>query len=276
MNFAYVGEYSVGATLTAAAQAKVAIDALVGVSLPSLTVTAGAKAAIDALIGVSLPEAQAKLAGYIRAQAPSVSFDIGVQIAATATALTTSLAELSAQPGGVALAGALTASLAALLEAQAAIKAFNPALSLQIDTSIAAAAQLNVSATAGVTGPNLNMALIAAKIAELGAIVGTIEAQASVSADLAGVLSLGGVQVVEEQARISAQLGSKFGASGLRLLSPFRLTRFPHWASIWTCTCCSYFRRARALGVLCRRRSKLDSVDDENGDDEYRQPNRNP
>ncbi|MEN6535508.1 MAG: hypothetical protein ABFD89_17725 [Bryobacteraceae bacterium] len=217
MTFAYVGEFSVGATLTATAQAKAAIDALVGVSLPSLTLTASAKAAIDALVGVSLPEVQAKLAGYLQLQIPSPSFDIGAQIGFAATGLATALADLSAIPGGAALAATLTGALAAQLAAQAAIKSFDPDLALKIDTSIAAAASLNVSVDSGVSGPNLNMALIATKVAELGAIVGTIEAQAEVSAALAGILAGGGTQIINTQAQLSAQLGGALGASGLML-----------------------------------------------------------
>lgn len=223
MNFAYVGEFSVGATLTA---------------------TASAMGAIDALVTASLPEVSAKLAGYLQLQIPSPSFDINAQIAATGVNLAASLSALGSMPGGAGLVTALTGSLSALLTAQAAIKAFNPSIALEIDTSIAAAASLNVSVSAGVSGPNLNMALIASKVIELEAIKASIEAQASLSASLAANLSAGGLRLyrfdgsIGELASIGAQLQTQAlaafgGAANAQIHLMFWLpTNAGCWASL--------------------------------------------
>lgn len=219
MTITSLGELSVGATLTA---------------------TTSATAAVSASVGLALPEATAKLAGYTLLSVPSPSFDMSAQLALTAAAYASALAELTAYPGGagVALAAALTAGVAAQAAAQLAVKGLDPALALKIDAALAGKAALDVQASAGVSGPNINLALIADMIATLTATVGTLEAQADIAASISANLGVGGLKVYRFDGDIStagSELQAQISADGLSGSFHFVVmlpTTAPAWSAL--------------------------------------------
>jgi hypothetical protein len=203
MTITNCGTVSVGATLTATATATASINALAGV-------TVGAAAAIDALAGLTAPEIAAKLQGYLLMQVPSPSFDISLQLATATSALATAVGELTAMvPTGPGLALALTGAVAAQAAAQLAIKGYNSDVALKIDAALASIASLQVQMSAGVSGPNINLVLIAEQIANLLAAQASITAQAAVSASATAAASA--------QASVAAGIDISLGVSGLRL-----------------------------------------------------------
>lgn len=202
MTLTVVGDVSVGGCLTATTTATGSINALAGV-------TTGAAGAIDALVGLTAPEISAKLAGQLLLQIPSPTFDMSAQLALTAAAYVSAVAELSALPGGVALAAALTAGVAAQAAAQLAIKGASPSVALKIDAALAGKASLDVQASAGVSGPNINLTLIASQIALLGAALASVEAQ--------GAIAVAANAAASAQASVAAGIDLSLGVSGLRL-----------------------------------------------------------
>jgi hypothetical protein len=186
----------------------------------TLTATAAATAAIDALVAIGLPEVIAKLSGYVSLTLPSATLDISAQATAAAEALAEVSAEIAALPGGVgvAVAAGLAAGIAAQTAAQLAIKGISPALSVKVDATLAAIASLNVQATAGVTGPNVDLALIGRIAAGLEILKASIEAQAALSASIAASLAVGGLKVYRfdgDLATAGAELQAQITADGL-------------------------------------------------------------
>lgn len=184
----------------------------------TLTAAASASAAVTATVGLALPEVSAKLAGYTLLSVPSPSFNMGVQVGLTASALASALTELSALPGGIALAGTLTAAVAAQAAAQAAIRTLNPSLALKVDSALSGKAALDVQASSGVSGPNVNLALNAQMIATLGATLATLEGQASLAGGISASLGVGGLRVYRFDGDISTagtELQAQIDADGI-------------------------------------------------------------
>lgn len=193
----------------------------VGAALPS---TAQATAAIDVLVAASLAEVSAKLEGYIALALPSPSFDISAQITGAVQAYTSATAEVSAIPGGATLVAALDAAVAAQTAAQLAIAAFAPGSSAKIDAALAAKAGLNVQVTAGVSGPNINVALITQIVAQLTALKASIEAKASLSASIGSNLAAAGINVYRFDGDVSvagSELQGQINADALSGQSHF-------------------------------------------------------
>lgn len=189
----------------------------VGSALPCAVTAVGA---VNASVGLALPEATAKLAGYAKLSVPSPSFDMTAQLALTANGLAAAIVELQALPGGagVALATALTAGITAQATAQAAIKTAAPAIALKIDSALAGKAALDVQASAGISGPNVNFPLIAEMISMLGETIATLEAQASIAAGISANLGVGGVRAYRFDGDLSVagnELHAQFGAEGI-------------------------------------------------------------
>lgn len=168
----------------------------VGVAVPAIV---EASSGISAAAAASISELTATLDGYLRAQASAVGapeFSVGAQLAVAGEALVAASAELSALPGGAALAAGLTAGIAAQATAIATIKGTYPSVGAKIESAVAAVAQLSASVSLGVVGPNLDMALVAAKIAVLEGIKATIEAQLDLAARISSIAAVGGVTLL--------------------------------------------------------------------------------
>ncbi len=185
----------------------------------ALPVAATATAAIDATVAVSLPEASAKLQGYGRLLVPSPDIDISAQAVIAAGALTTALAELSAiLPTGPGLVASLNTAVAATQTIQASIKTLSAPTALKIDAALAQIAAINVSLSAGISGPNINMAAITARWNEVVATIASIEAQAEISAAIEANLDVGGLRMYRFDGDIStagAELQAQITADGL-------------------------------------------------------------
>lgn len=198
-----VGTVTLGVGLTATASATAALTALADA-------TSTATAAIDLLAGISGPELTAKLGGYMSLLIPSPSFDISAQIVVATSALASATAEVAGIPVvGVGLAAALTAAVAAQQAAQLAIKGADLGIALKVDAALASLASLNVQLSAGITGPNVNLVLIADVIAELTAQLAVIQAQIALAVEVAAT--------AEAKLAIAAGIDASLGVSGLKL-----------------------------------------------------------
>lgn len=191
-------------------------DASVG---GALTATASASAALAALAAASLPEVAARLSGYMGLMIPSPSFGIAAQIATAGSALVSATAEVAGIPGvGVTLAAALTAGVAAQQAAQLAIKAADGDIALKVDAALAGLASLNVQVSAGASGPNVNLTLVAKVIAELELLKAAIEAQASLAASISASLEATGLVLYRFDGDISVaggELQAQINANGI-------------------------------------------------------------
>lgn len=181
----------------------------VGAALPA---TASAVAAIDVLVAGTLPEVVAKLTGYGLLAIPGPEFDIGVQIGVAGEAFVAAMAELDAIPGGIALAAALTTAVAAQAAAQLAIRGAAPTIAIKLDAALAAKAGLEVQASVGVSGPNVNLTLIGQIVAELEGLKAMIEAQASLAAEISTAMAAAGLAVYRFDGA-TVDLGTELGAA---------------------------------------------------------------
>lgn len=185
----------------------------------TLTATTSATAAVGILAAGALPEVTGKLAGYASLLIPSPSFDISAQAAVAVSAVVSATAEVAALPGvGVGLAAGITAGVAAQTAAQLAIAGVDPALALKVDAALAGLASLKVQVSAGVTGPNVNLTLIASVIAQLEALKLAIETQASLAASIGAQLGVSGLRLYRFDGDIStagAELQAQVTADGL-------------------------------------------------------------
>jgi hypothetical protein len=135
--------------------------------------------------------------------------DIATQLATATTLMGTLQAQVSALPGGSGLVATLIGALAAQILAISAIKSLNPALGLQIEQCAAAIAGISASISSGIVGPNLNMAVIAATLAEAAAALAAIETQAAVATTIGAA--------ADAQLGIAAGINANLATSGLRL-----------------------------------------------------------
>jgi hypothetical protein len=188
----------------------------IGAAVP---VAADAAAAVDAMAMASLPGLTANMAGYTALLLPSPSFDIGLQAAQAVAALAQVTAEVAGIPGvGVGLAGALTAAVSAQQAAQLAIKGVDPDLALKVDAALASIASLNVQVSSGVTGPNVNLALVTKVLGELEAVKATLDAQLALAGEISANLSVGGLKAYRfdgDLATAGAELQAQITADGL-------------------------------------------------------------
>jgi hypothetical protein len=186
----------------------------------TLTATTSATAAVEVLAAAALPELTAKLSGYTNLLIPSPSFDIGAQATVAASAVVDATAEVAALPGGagVALAAGLTVAVAAQQSAQRSIAGASPSLALKVDSALASLASLKVQVSAGVTGPNVNLTLIASVIAQLEAVKLAIETQVDLVASIGAQLGVSGLRLYRFDGDIStagAELQAQVTADGL-------------------------------------------------------------
>ncbi len=203
MTVTSLGIVSIGAALPATANATASVDVLGSTAIPSAT------GAISALAGLTLPELTAKAEGYMALAIPSPLMDIATQLAAATTLLGTLEGQVSALPGGIALITTLTAALAAQILAIGAIKTFNPALGLQIEQCVAAMAGMSASIAAGISGTNINMDVITARLGEIETALAAVDAQATIAAGVEAEAS--------EQLEIAASINANLSVGGLRL-----------------------------------------------------------
>jgi len=239
-----IGTVSVGVALPATVTATGAVTALAATAIPTAT------GAISALAGLTLPELTGKAEGYVRLMTPSPSIDIATQLAAAATSLAALLAQVSAIPGGAALAAALTAAIGVQIAALEAIKGFNPALGAQIEQTVAAMASMNASIAAGISGPNINLSAIAARLAEVEAsltalaameasavsVAAAADVQANIAAGIDANLAIGGLRLYRFDGDIStagAELQAQISADGLSGSFHF-VVMLPTSPSTWT------------------------------------------
>jgi hypothetical protein len=191
-------------------------DGTIGATLTATTV---ATAAVGVLAAGALPEATGKLAGYTSLLIPSPSFDISAQAAVAVSAVASATAEIAALPGvGVGLAAGLTLAVAAQQAAQLAIAGASPSLALKVDAALASLAGLKVQISAGVTGPNVNLVLIASVIAQLEALILAINTQVDLAASIGAQLGVSGLRLYRFDGDIStagAELQALVTADGL-------------------------------------------------------------
>lgn len=208
---------SMGAMIASAGSAVAAVEAMTALS-------SGAAAAIEALVAASLGEVSAKLDGYALLAIPSPSFDIGSQVALAGSTYLAAVAELSAMPGGVALATTLTGAVAAQAAAQLAVKGFSPSIAAKIDAALSVKAGLDVQITAGVSGPNVNLVLIGKIAAELGLLKAMIESKLSIASEIAGELAAQAslasevAGTIAAQAALAASISGSLAEAGVQLL----------------------------------------------------------
>lgn len=188
-----LGEMSLAAAMPATAQATATVGALASTTVPSAAAAVSALAgtsvpaavgAITSLAAMNSPDLTAKAAGYGLAMVPSPSLDINAQLALAMTNLSTLLATLSADPAGAALAATLTAAIAAQNAALLAVTGYNSSIGGDIETCLSSIAGIKVALASGVSGPNVNISIIASTLAQVQAQLTALAAQAAMAATL--------------------------------------------------------------------------------------------
>lgn len=97
----------------------------------------------------------------------------------------------------------LEAKLAGALTAQAGIILNPPTLATQLDAALALVAQLEAAIAVGVPGGVVDFAAMASIIAELQASIGTLQAQAALSASIGLTLGAGAVALIVSDGTLS-------------------------------------------------------------------------
>lgn len=184
----------------------------------SFSAAAAGAAAVDVAVGLGLPEAQARLAGYTTLQANPfvIAPDVAAQLSAAMTSLASIEADLTALNPG--MAAAFTAGLAGLVAAQASIDAAYPDIGMRISAVLNQINGFQLQIKTGVVGANVNLALMASMIAELGALIELYNAQLGIAANINASLAIGGLHVFRFDGDISvagAQLDAAFQAAGI-------------------------------------------------------------